>query len=482
MSRRAIVIHPPFLEPHRPPISCAIIGEVFRINGFDVSVIDLNIELFHELGADQYYDCQNNHSIMQEDQVQRKAIDKIFAQHLTKEKFAEVEFVAVSCFSYWNIRMTEDICRYLRNICNSKIVIGGPGLEYYESGKRLWQEKLADYYVVGEGEIAIEQIIKGHTKIAGVNGEPQEQIENIENLPLPNYGFFDLNRYDWLLDAPDVLIYGSRGCVRKCTFCDIQHYWPKFRWRTGISIADEMISNYEKYGVRYFYFADSLVNGNLKEFEKFSERLASYKENFFRWAGYAIVRPKGQHSANHFDVIKASGAWQWAVGVETGVDRIRFEMKKKFTNEDIEWHLEQCQRIGLRNLFLMIPTWHTETLEEHQQYLEIFPRWKHFAVDGTILGLSLTSTVDMMPTAPVGKLEGIEYFFDPVISENNPKLRGMAWLNPRNPGLTHKEKFRRTLAVYDTAIQNQWPLHNRISKLMELKTTMEGLSSKVRAK
>jgi hypothetical protein len=366
-------------------------------------------------------------------------------------------------------------------LTSAKIIIGGPGLEYNESGKKFWERGIADYYVIGEGEISVDKIIKNESNIAGVNGVPPEQIEDIENLPLPNYGFFDLNRYDWLLDAPDVLIYGSRGCVRKCTFCDIQHYWPKFRWRTGLSIANEMIDNYERYGVRYYYFADSLVNGNLKEFEKFSERLASYKENLFRWTGFAIVRPKGQHSANHFDVIKASGAMQWQIGVETGVDRIRFEMKKKFTNEDIDWHLEQSQRVGLRNLFLMIPTWHTETLEEHQQYLDIFPRWQPFAVDGTILGLSLTNTVEMLPTAPVGKLEGKEYFLDPVTGDN-PKLKAMAWLNPHNPQLTHKEKFRRTLAVYDTAIRNRWPVHNRIAKLLELRTTMEGLASKIKGK
>lgn len=482
MQKKAIVIHPPFLEPHRPPISCAIIAEVFRLNNFDVTAIDLNIELFHELGSDKYYDCQNNHSIMQETEIQKDAINKIFSLYLTPDAFADIDFVAISCFSYWNIRMTEDICRHIRSICQSKIIIGGPGLEYKQAGQRIYDQKLTDYYVVGEGEIALDSIIKGLDNIAGVNGNPPEQINDIENLPLPNYGFFDLNKYDWLLDAPDVLIYGSRGCVRKCTFCDIEHYWPKFRYRSGVSIAEEMISNYERFGVRYFYFADSLVNGTLKEFEKFSERLASYKENFFRWAGYAIVRPRGQHSANHFDVVKASGAWQWAVGIESGVDRIRFEMKKKFTNDDIDWHLEQCQRIGLRNLFLMIPTWHTETLEEHNQYLEVFPRWKHFAVDGTILGLGLTSTVDMMPTAPVGKLEGKEYFFDPIISTDNLKLRGMSWLNPRNPGLTHKEKFRRTLAVYDTAIQNQWPLHDRVAKLMELKSNMQGIASKLRAK
>ena len=225
---------------------------------------------------------------------------------------------------------------------------------------------------------------------SGINGVPPIQIEDIENLPLPNYDFFNLDDYDWLLDKPDIFIYGSRGCVRKCTFCDVVGYWPKFRWRSGASIADEMIMNYEKYGVQNFYFADSLLNGNLKEFRIFLDRLSnSQYQKKFRWGGYAIIRPKNQHPAHLFDQIEAAGGHFWSIGVETGVDRIRLEMKKHFTNDDIDWHLEQSQRIKLQNLFLMIPSWYSETLEEHEDYLKIFKRWENYAVDGTIHGIGL---------------------------------------------------------------------------------------------
>jgi hypothetical protein len=476
---RAIVINPPFLEPHRPPISCAIIGEIFRLNGYDVEVLDLNIELFHTLGIDRFIDCQNKHSILDDDGDELEVINDLFREHLTIDKLQGVEFIALSCFSYWNLKMTRALCEYLRPKTQAQIIVGGPGLEYNNTGQKLWKEGLVNYYVMGEGEVALDRIINGNAdQCPGVNGVPPEQITDIENLPLPNYALFDLTRYDWLLDAPDVIIYGSRGCVRKCSFCDVQHFWPKFRWRSGTSIADEMISNYEKFGIRYFHFADSLVNGNLKEFESFSQRLANYRENFFKWSGLAIVRPRGQHTADHFDMIKASGAMQWQVGLETGVDRIRFEMKKKFTNDDIDWHLEQSQRVGLRNLFLMIPTWHTETLDEHQQYLQIFDRWQPFAVDGTILGLSLTNTVEMLPDAPMGALEGKEYIFDPKFS-NNQKLRTVTWLNPANPSLTHQEKFRRTIAIYETAIKKRWPVHNRTARLLELQTTMQGIVRKL---
>jgi radical SAM superfamily enzyme YgiQ (UPF0313 family) len=88
-----------------------------------------------------------------------------------------------------------------------------------------------------------------------------------------------------------------------------------------------------------------------------------------------------------FDMIKEAGGRFWSLGIETGVDRIRYEMKKKFTNDDVDWHLEQSQRIGLQNLFLMIPTWPSETSEEHSEYLKIFevdPDYKNINNEGIL--------------------------------------------------------------------------------------------------
>lgn len=472
---RAIIINPPFLEPHRPPINCAIVAEVFRLRGYDVSIIDLNIELFHAIGADAFNQCQINYSVETDDKTHRAQVEKIFDHWLTAEVFANVDFVAVACFSYWHIRLTKEVCQRVRRLSRAPIIIGGAGLEYDESGRKFYESGLCDFYVIGEGEIALDQIIqRNHINCAGVNGIPPRQIEDIEHLPLPNYSYFDLNRYDWLLDGPDVFIMGSRGCVRRCTFCDVSHFWPKFRWRSGQSIANEMIRNYEYHGIRYFYFADSLVNGNLKEFRVLTERLANYKENLFRWSGFAIVRPKSQHSQDMFDTVKASGAMNWHIGIETGVDRIRYEMLKKFTNEDVDWHLEQSQRIGLSNLFLLIPTWHTETVQEHEEYLKIFPRWQNYAVDGTISGVTLSSTIEMHDTAPISNLRDKEYRLEPMTT-GNPRLKTSTWVSLVRPELTHREKFRRTIAIIETAIKHKWSVHNRLQNLAELRTVMLSL-------
>lgn len=472
---KSLIINPPFLEPHRPPISCAILAEILRLEGHDILVKDINIGIFHRMSADLFHNFQVRYTTAPDAEVTAE-LEKMITLEMEQIDLSSYDWILLSCFSFWNVGAIRLICKMIRPKTKARIVVGGPGIEYEKFGATLHKEGLCDYFIYGEAEIALPELLHGNEDYPGINGRPPEQIIDIESLPLPNYGYFNLPKYDWLLDAPDVFIYGSRGCVRKCTFCDVEAYWPKYRWRSGQSLANEMIANYEKYGIKNFFFADSLVNGNLKEFKVMCELLANYKEGLFRWGSYAIVRPKAAHPASLFDVIKASGGRFWSIGVETGVDRIRFEMDKKFTNEDIDWHLEQSQRIGLQNNFLNIPTWPSETLEEHLEYVNMFKRWQPYAVDGTIYGIRMSNTLGIINTSRLAKEQGNAFEFEKFnmeqLNEGFQWTMSQSWYNEKNPTLTHREKFRRTLALYEAAIEYNWPLSNSLQVINELHSTL----------
>jgi hypothetical protein len=466
---KTLVINPPFLEPHRPPISCAIVGEIARLNGHDVTMLDINIDLYHEVGNARFMEYQTDYLFAMNAPTKTELRDFVLGK-LAPEFLQQFDWILVSCFSDWEYPMTAMIVEHCKPRTDAKIVVGGPGV--HTKGKILLDDGHVDFWVAGEGEIVLKNLFDGKYDVPGVNGRPPEQIMDIENLPLPNYDFFDLNRYDWLLDSPDVFIYGSRGCIRSCTFCDIASYWPKFRWRSGQSVADEMIMNYEKHGIKNFYFADSLLNGNLKEFRIFLDRLSRYPAaRGFKWGGFSIIRPKTAHPAELFDQMKEAGAHFWSVGVETGVDRIRLDMQKHFTNDDVDWHLEQSQRIGLQNLFLLITSWHDETLEEHHEYLKIFKRWENYAVDGTILGMIPNPPLVILPNTPLaGQLDKEGVFLESHMKES---LSTLAWVNPNNPNLTFAERYRRSIAIINEAIKHHWNVQNGTMKLNEIKSILQ---------
>ena len=89
--------------------------------------------------------------------------------------------------------------------------------------KTLRKSKVIDHYIVSEGERAILDLLetgKGH----GVNNTDWKQELDLERSPVPDYGDYDLDQYD----GGRLMITGSRGCVRRCSFCDRHKHWKKF--------------------------------------------------------------------------------------------------------------------------------------------------------------------------------------------------------------------------------------------------------------
>ena len=462
---KTLVINTPYLEPHRPPIAGAILCEVARQNGHEVHAIDLNINLFRDNENLWWQNKKKTYSFVYDIDI---VPEYLYEYNLTASTL-DVDWILLSQLTMFDFASLYDLCKWLKGKTRAKIVVGGPGTEFKFNletcGELLYNKNLVDYYIQGEGEICLVELFKGNTKYPGINGIPAKQIEDIEVLPLPNYNYYNLDMYDYPNNERDFYVYGSRGCVKKCTFCDIEKYWPKYRYRKGSSIAQEMIRYYETHGTKNFYFADSLLNGSLKEFSKFCATLNSYPDaRNFKWSGFFIIRPSASHSKEVFDMIKNSGGFFLNVGIETGVDRIRFEMDKKFTNEDVDWHLENCSRVGLTNQFQLMTTWPSETSQEHLEYLEIFKRWRPYVADGTISSAAINGHPGLLADTRLSADPNL-YYTDDVKNQTANKV--LFYRSKKNKDFTVAERYQRTINILTEARRQKWPLDRLETKLIE---------------
>ena len=152
-------------------------------------------------------------------------------------------------------------------------------------GEHIIKNNLADYVIFGEGEVALDCLLKGNANYPGINCNNPVQIEDLTALPMPTYEYFDMPRYQ----NKKILITGSRGCVRKCTFCDIELTWPQFRYRRAEHIVAEMERHFDDYGITEFEFTDSLINGSMKMLNELCDLLIDYKTLYphaqFKWQG-----------------------------------------------------------------------------------------------------------------------------------------------------------------------------------------------------
>jgi hypothetical protein len=232
-----------------------------------------------------------------------------------------------------------------------------------------------------------------------------------------------------------------------------------------------MIRNYERYGVTDYYFADSLFNGSLKAFREFLTAITSYPQRVnWQWSGFAIIRNKKQHPPELYDMCREAGSSNWVVGVEHGVERIRLGMRKPITNEDCEYHFEQSERANIKNTVLLIPYWPDETLAEHQEYRDMFAKWQRFVASGSIVACNITPSLLLFEDTPMAK----EQHFDWSISKDAMQIAGTNamqnfWVNPSNTDLNLKERMRRVLNLYKSALDNKWPIVNAETRLNDLK-------------
>jgi radical SAM superfamily enzyme YgiQ (UPF0313 family) len=212
---------------------------------------------------------------------QQKALNEFVITWSTFIAQKNFDHILISVFGLSGRYFTERFLERLRPQTQAKIAAGGMGVSYLGLkldpecfGAKLRRLGLIDDFLTGEGETVVVSYLNGESG-PGINNEIPHQIEDLDALPWPDYSFYDLDRYDYLYNnEKEVFITGSRGCVRKCTYCDIERYWPKFRYRSGQNIADEIIDNYERFGITRFYFTDSLVNGSFKAFNDMCEKLS----------------------------------------------------------------------------------------------------------------------------------------------------------------------------------------------------------------
>ena len=479
-----LVISVPRLEIHRPPISTAIIAEVIRSHGHKVQALDLNCELFHYLPDRQSY---YNH-----DEIWDKRRPWTFAELKNLIKFIKTECLTkmkeydrfwISVFGSSGHVFTEIFLKFTRKYLPDKvIVLGGQGTFNVDiSGSKTFgytmkKNNLCDLYLVGEGEEVVKNVLDGQLTGPGISDENPAQIKDLNTLPFPNYEFYDLDRYDYLAGNKEVFIVGSRGCVRRCTYCDVAKYWPKYRYRSGSNIASEMIRHYERHGVSNFYFTDSLINGSMKAFNDMCEVLAKYNSQHkagFNWRGQFIFRPKNQVPKDHFATVAAAGGQEFYVGVETGSDKIRWEMDKKFTNEDIDFQLEEFNKHGLRVFFLMLIGYVTETIDDHKDTLQMFKRWQKYVATGTIQGIDLATGLEFLSNTPLERQiqqHGV-YFLKPTKKDSTRYIDNTMWQARTNPDLDMHERLRRRLETHEEAIKYNWPVWRGSQRLKVVKST-----------
>lgn len=371
------------------------------------------------------------------------------------KQFLNFDWLCISVFTYNSQNFTRKLLELIRKKTTAKIVIGGTGIvnnlgtdfdgHTQQFGDEMLEKKLVDYVIRGDGDVSLPNLINGMPYTEG-------QLLNLEELPYPDYS--DINFEDY--DSRTAIITGSRGCVRDCTFCDVGFFWSKYKYRPGKEVAEEIIHIHKTYGIKNFGFSDSLVNGSLKEFRIFC-KILSEANLPISWQGQFIFRTG--MTDNDWDYVKKSGCIKLWVGIESASEKVRNDMKKKFSNKVLFESVEQAAKRNINMVYLLIVGYPTETKADFQETLD-FINWS--AKYKELIEIRINPAMIL----PNTQLEKIHWYGD---IDN--------WKYVNNDGeLTMSERYERWVTGNDLVVFHKfkmYPRHKRQDEILQNRLNKE---------
>jgi radical SAM superfamily enzyme YgiQ (UPF0313 family) len=385
---KVVISSVPWTDTPSPIMAPAVLKSCLQARGISTLALDINAEIYTKIKDHPAKDSILKFFLTEQvDRAHKKEILDVIDYMADRLLSSGANWVCLSLLTYLSQIATKWLCyRIKKHDPTIKIVIGGPGafisLKSVDNyAQNLRSQGLIDFFISGDGESSLPALISGDSEYPGVNSLAWKQLEDLDSIPYP-----DFDDYPWhLYDMKKVSVIGSRGCVRKCTFCDIHEHWTKYQWRSGAKIFEEIRYQKERYGIKFFFFADSLVNGNQREYRELVTRLADYNdqqtsdEDRIQWIGMFIIRPQDQMKERDWELTARSGALLLHVGVESFVEHIRYHIGKKFNNQDLDFALSMGAKYGIRMALLMIVGYVTETQEDFEQQLKWVQDNRHYA-------------------------------------------------------------------------------------------------------
>jgi len=354
MSVKVALISCPMWDIEFPPYNIALLSAVLRKNNFEADCFDLNGDFYKSALNEQYlWSLPDLYAFWQStDNVGRlfdrnKIIINKFIIHL--EPYQILGFTLQSLNFIFSIKLINAI----KETFPQKIILGG-GPECFRnfSPENLMQYKCFDAICCGEGELSLPELLskiknakswdtagffikKGSDYLDCGN---RELVLNLDDLPFADYRFLDEK-------TEKISISTSRGCVYNCSFCHEKAHWSKFRYRSAESIIREIILAKERFPLLNFvYLNDSLINGNMKEFEKFCDLMIS--ENLgINWGGHILVCK--EMTRDFIGKMKLAGAQRLNFGIESGSDAVLKLMHKSFNRNLALRVLEDVKESGI---------------------------------------------------------------------------------------------------------------------------------------
>lgn len=341
-TNKLALVMAPMWGPQIAPYGIARLAGLSRFQGFETKCWDVNINCYNQ--APELWSMLDDWKWGNEEMYYtdlHPRILPVLEDFLNELVIFNPTIIGFSTY-YTNIHSTQWLCTQIKErLPDATIVVGGP--ESRTMGTLQGRStELYDYVIRGEGELNFSKFlddVENNVPLPTKYLDDDRTIKiDLDSMPIPDYRDFNINLYQFKGVASEL----SRGCIAKCTFCRETTYW-RYRGRLATSVLDEVEYNYRTFGIEFVWFIDSLVNGNLNELLAFAQGLID-RNIKVNWYGFG--RNDKRMTREYIRTIVRSGCAGFAVGVETGSQKVSDLIQKKVKIEDVEQNFKDFKEFN----------------------------------------------------------------------------------------------------------------------------------------
>ncbi len=238
-----------YIHPFEPPLGLGSLSAYLREKGFSVELVDMpGLEMTQE-------------------------------QLLGILQGKSPRFVGITAMTP-TFGAAQELAHIIKQVLpETKVVLGGVHPTVHP--EQVLKNRDIDFVIRGEGEFAMGVLLErafpcSSEDLPGVcfrrNGSPvispkAPAFQNLDFLPLPDYGSLPLDRYiqynEALRGIRGVSMLASRGCPYPCSFCAVQETMgKKWRAKSPKKVVDEMTILRDVWQLDGIWFKDSIFNLN----------------------------------------------------------------------------------------------------------------------------------------------------------------------------------------------------------------------------
>jgi radical SAM superfamily enzyme YgiQ (UPF0313 family) len=356
----------------------------------------------------------------------------------------------------------KEITDIIRQTTDARIVLGGPGFNYYA---RDWLEYLdLDYGIRGEGEesfpLFLKRLAEGGDVYSvpgcafrhggGYHTVPPCPVQDLDRQALPAYDLVDWELYAGRNITPAILT--KRGCAFSCTYCPYsQLEGRRYRLKsTGriLSEARQILQNTHNGKVM---FCENNFNAPRQHAEAICKALIAEKAGF-QW-GTGDLRPAGI-TDDFCQLMEDSGCTSVSLSIETASEEMLKSTKRGYTVQQVRKSLEALSRGKIpfgASLMLGAPGETPETIAETLSVLD-----DYHIPSGVWVTIGVYMWTDLQDIVAEARRAG-------VLKDDKELFNGAVYLSPGLPRsylreLPDRLRLRQGYAVQFNKPSETWTL------------------------